>query len=100
MCQKSLKSVLHYSDISTDMECKIGDGIGESETKLEGSYTIQECIDVVQQTYPNANGVTTSNPCKSEECKCYAEFGMTHWNEDKKQWQSCMFKEGNLNAAL
>ena len=69
--------------------CKIGDGIGGSEEKLPGSYTIQKCIDAVRLQYPNANGATSTEPCPNE-CECYAEFGMSEWNSDQS-WQSCMF---------
>ena len=69
--------------------CKIGDGIGGSEKKLPGSYTIQQCIDAVRLQYPNANGATRTEPCPNE-CECYAEFGMTGWNRDQ-YWQSCIF---------
>ena len=31
--------------------CKIGDGTGGSETKLNGLYTIQECIKAVKEKY-------------------------------------------------
>ena len=55
-------------------------------------YTKQECFDAVRLKFPNANGVTTSEPCPNE-CKCYAEFGMTGWNSEKG-WLSCMFSKG------
>ena len=72
-----------------DGVCQIGDGVGGSEKKLKGSYTIQQCIDAVKVQYPTANGVTRSEPCPNK-CSCYAEFAMTGWN-DVKSWQSCMF---------
>ena len=72
-----------------DGVCQIGDGVGGSEKKLKGSYTIQQCIDAVRVQYPTANGVTRSEPCPNE-WSCYAEFAMTGWN-DVKSWQSCMF---------
>ena len=73
-------------------KCQIGDGIGGTEKKLDGSYTIQECFDAVRLYHPNANGITRSEPCPNK-CKCYAEFGMTGWNSEKK-WQSCMLSKG------
>ena len=72
-----------------DGACQIGDGVGGSEKKLTGSYTIQQCIDAVKVQYPTANGVTRSEPCP-DKCSCYAEFAMTGWNS-ATSWQSCMF---------
>ena len=89
---------INFQNLFTDMICKIGDGVGPSESKLEGSYTIQECINAVKESYPNANGATISSPCKEGTCKCYAEFGMTGWNFERTDYQSCMFKEGNICA--
>ena len=73
------------------LTCKTGDGVGGSEKKLSGSYTTQECIDAVRLHFPNANGITRSQPCPNK-CKCYAEFGMTGWNS-KRKWLSCMFSK-------
>ena len=70
-------------------KCQIGDGIGGTEKKLDGSYTVEECYAAVRLQFPNANGITSSEPCPNK-CKCYAKFGMTSWNS-KKIWQSCMF---------
>ena len=30
------------------INCEIGDGVGESETKLTGLFTIQQCVDAVK----------------------------------------------------
>ena len=68
--------------------CQVGDGIGGTEKKLDGLYTIPECLDAVRLYFPSANGVTSQNPCPSK-CKCYAEYGMTGWNSNRN-WQSCM----------
>ena len=72
----------------TDLDCRIGDGNGASETGL-GLYTYQECIDEVRKQHPDANGATMENPCPNK-CRCYAEFDMTDWSGTK--WQSCMLK--------
>ena len=69
--------------------CQIGDGVGGSEKKLTGFYTIQQCSDAVKLQFPNANGFTRSEPCPNQ-CQCFAEFGMTGW-DSKRNWQSCKF---------
>ena len=74
------------------MECQTGDGIGGSEIKLDGLYTIQECIQAVKQQYRLANGATSDNPCNNK-CLCYAEFGMTSWNGNGG-YHSCMWTTG------
>ena len=73
------------------LRCQIGDGVGVggSEKKLTGFYTIQQCIDAVKLQHPNANGFTRSEPCPNQ-CQCFAEFGMTGW-DSKQNWQSCRF---------
>ena len=36
------------------MVCKIGDGKGSSEKLIGGSYTIQECIEIVKEQHPTS----------------------------------------------
>ena len=79
------------------MVCKIGDGKGSSEKLIGGSYTIQECIEIVKEQHPTANGVTTNDPCPGEGCGCWAEFKMQSWSE-LGGYQSCLFKDANTNG--
>ena len=84
--------------------CEIGDGVGGSEVKLPSLYSKQQCIDTVRLQYPSANGFTFGSwgsfgSCGTK-CECYAEFGMTGW-DNKQTWESCMFSNiGKFNLAL
>ena len=80
--------------LDTKTVCKVGDGKGGNETQLSGNYTIKECIAVVQEKHPTANGATMDANCPNK-CKCWAEFGMKTWIGIT--YQSCKFiKEGEL----
>ena len=80
--------------LDTKTVCKVGDGKGGNETQLSGNYTIKECIAVVQEKHPTANGATMDANCPNK-CKCWAEFGMKTWTGII--YQSCKFiKEGEL----
>ena len=81
--------------LSIDVVCKIGDGIGRSEIFLSLNRTINNCYRRVKQLYPDANGMTMSNPCFNG-CACLAEFNMTGWSG--KSHQSCMFLKGNFSV--
>ena len=89
--RKSIPNEIFWSTYLGGLRCQIGDGvgIGGSEKKLTGFYTIQQCSDAVRLQFPNANGFTRSEPCPNR-CQCFAEFGMTGW-DSKQNWQSCMF---------
>ena len=74
---------------------KDGDGSGSSEIKLEGTYTIQDCIATVKAKHPKANGITVDKPCINK-CNCYAEFSMSGWLTGRARHQACIFeKPGN-----
>ena len=74
------------------MDCQTGDGVGRSEMKLDKLYTIEECLEAVKQLHPLANGATWKNPCNNK-CLCYAEFGMTNWDENGG-YKSCTWTTG------
>ena len=65
-----------------DLDCRIGDGRGGTETKLSGTFDTKEsCIIAVKKQYPSANGATIKIGCVgSSICPCYAEFGMNSWS--------------------
>merc|ERR1712141_220064 len=73
------------------VNCKIGDGVGDSEVKLKRKFTKENCILAVKKDYPTANGATMDVVCPSE-CNCYAEFGMKSWSGSR--YTSCMFIQG------
>ena len=79
-------------------DCRIGDGTGASgsEIELSGTYTRQGCIDAVRRDYPDANGLTMTNPCDDDQCECFAEINMDDWISDRTWWQACQFLEGNF----
>ena len=68
-------------------EMETGDGIGGSETGIGDANSAQECVQMVRQMQPDANGATYSN---TGGTGCYAEFGMTGNNGDGN-WQTCLF---------
>ena len=74
-------------------DCRIGDGLGGTETKLSGTFDTKEsCIIAVKKLYPSANGATIKIGCVgSEICPCYAEFGMNSWSSIDIRYMSCMF---------
>ena len=39
-----------------------------------------------------------SQPCINE-CKCYAEFGMTGWNLNRQEFQACILDTENEGTA-
>ena len=78
-----------YDAYKTD--CRGGDGISGTETSLSGTFTKENCIIAVREQYPTANGATMDANCPSK-CRCFAEFGMTHWSGSS--FQSCMFIGG------
>ena len=74
-----------------DLDCWIGDGRGETETKLSGTFNTEEnCIIAVKKQYPSAIGATIKTGC-SITCPCYAEFGMNSWSAIDTSYISCMF---------
>ena len=94
--------IASYSDVSYCFsvldKCKIGDGVGDSEVKLSGKFTKENCILAIKEQYPTANGATMDADCPSE-CNCYAEFGMASWNDSKK-YTSCIFIPGEQCCKL
>ena len=76
-----------------DLDCRIGDGRGGTETKLSGTFDTKEsCIIAVKKQYPSANGATIKIGCVgSSICPCYAEFGMNSWSSIYISYISCMF---------
>ena len=81
-------------------ECNFvdGDGIGGTETFLQNTNTRDECVALVIQTQPNANGVTYSGR-QTGGTSCYAEFGATG-TSGGTSWQTCIFKQGNASCTM
>ena len=67
---------------------EVGDGVGGTEESLGDANTEFECISMVRQMRPDANGATYS--ARGTGTSCYAEFGMTESN-GSASWQTCMF---------
>ena len=72
--------------------CQFGGAISGSEPYLSGPYTLQECIDLVREKHPGANGFSRDEPCHSTElkCNCYAQIGLTGWGTSN-YYHTCMF---------
>ena len=70
-----------------------GDGVGGSETNIGQALTAAECVMMVQDLAPTANGATYSNIGASTSC--YAEYGMTGPNSNGS-WQTCMFPDADI----
>jgi len=73
--------------------CKTGDAsVGTHNEELDGRFTEAGCIAAVKQEHPDANGATFENPCNGSggKCRCFANFGMEGWNNNKK-WITCKF---------
>ena len=64
-----------------------GDGIGGTEKKLGATATREECISMVKNREPTANGATFGG---YGEGNCFAEFGMTGSNSNPI-YQTCLF---------
>ena len=67
---------------------EVGDGDGDSEERVGDANSEMECVSMVRQMRPDANGATYSAP--GTGTSCYAEFGMTESNGNSA-WQTCMF---------
>ena len=65
-----------------------GDGTGGTEEGLGDANSESECVSMVRQMRPNANGATYSAP--GAGTSCFAEFGMTESN-GSASWQTCLF---------
>ena len=72
-----------------------GDGIGGTETYLGQTNTRDECVTLVIQTQPDANGVTYSIGGTS----CYAEFGVTGI-AGSTSWQTCRLGNACCSVVL
>ena len=66
----------------------VGDGVGGTEEGLGDANSESECVTMVRQMRPEANGATYSAP--GTGTSCYAEFGMTESN-GSASWQTCLF---------
>ena len=99
--------LLILSNILVGCNLKQGDGRATGGEREVGIFsTKEECIEVVLEKFPQANGLTFGN-CKDDgKCKCYAEIGMngryakSDW-APKNQWmhgiwKSCFFVAGIL----
>ena len=67
-----------------------GDGIGGTEIEVGQTDTRDECVKLVIDTQPNANGVTY----RVGGTSCYAEIGVKGIAVSTS-WQSCRFGIGN-----
>jgi len=64
-----------------------GDGVGGHETNIGTATSAEECVAMVREQCPEANGATLPT---SGSGGCYCEFGMTGVNS-ATSWQSCNF---------
>ena len=80
--------ILFFPD--SEVDCRKGDGLGGTEVLLNGNYTIQKCVSEVKKQHPTANGASVNIDC-SNNCSCWAEFGMDRWSGSN--YQACLFKE-------
>jgi len=74
-----------------------GDGTGGTEEGLGDANSEMECVSMVRQMRPDANGATYSAP--GTGTSCYAEFGMTESN-GSASWQTCMFDTGSPGVSV
>merc|ERR1719503_401638 len=65
----------------------LGDGTGGHETHIGSAATPEECVAMVHQQCPGANGATLPT---SGSGGCYCEYSMTGVNS-ATSWQSCNF---------
>lgn len=63
-------------------------GTGGTEEGVGNANSESECVSMIRQMRPAANGATYSAP--GQGTNCYAEFGMTGGNGNAA-WQTCMF---------
>ena len=73
-------------DLGSGCAWTTGDGAGGTEESLGATPNPQACVQLVQQTRPEANGATYQQGGTA----CYAEFGMSGAVESST-WQTCMF---------
>ena len=51
------------------IECQNKDGGGQNKVRVNGQYTVQECIEAVKKNHATANGATSDKPCNNK-CAC------------------------------
>jgi hypothetical protein len=74
----------------------IGNGYGALDSSAQvhvgEAATREQCLNMVMDQQPNANGVTYS---RNEGTECYAEFNMTKIDATlQADWQSCLIRLG------
>ena len=47
----------------SDVDCRLGDGVGGEEYDAGTEMTMEECINEVKTNFPDANGITMDQPC-------------------------------------
>ena len=77
-------------------DCQLGDGISDREEQLSGTFDKENCIIAVREQHPTANGATTEAHC-TNECQCWAKFGMKSWSGTS--YQACMFYPGEYSSS-
>ena len=72
---------------------KVGDGIGGTDKRVGSVKTYLECIQLVKEKEPTANGATIAveNLGGYKEKACWAEYNMTGSNTDGR-YKSIFFK--------
>ena len=73
---------------------KVGDGTGGKEKGVGSAKTYLECIQLVREKEPTANGATIAVAnlgVHKKKAACYAEFNMTGSN-GSASYKSIIFK--------
>jgi len=65
-----------------------GDGTGGHESSIGTANSPEQCLTMVRDQCPDANGATIS---RRGDGPCYCEFGMTGVDSARRNWQSCRF---------
>ena len=73
---------------------KLGDGIGGKEKRVGSVNIYLECVQLVKEKEPTANGATIAVAnlgVNGKKANCYAEFNMTGSN-GSASYKSIIFK--------
>ena len=75
-----------------------GTGPGRKYKYLGWTNSRDHCLALVLQKHKGANGVTYSGSSTGKNY-CYANFGVTGATGEKYDWQTCIFRQGNISCS-